>query len=85
MGSHGGGAVISEGVLADYEINRADPFSTIFKYSRFALKIANPRSISALSAWHAAQEYHVKVKGIPASASAEHDITDAMAKTSTAA
>ena len=76
----GEGAV--EGVLADYEINRADPLSTVFKYSRFGLKMANPRNISALSG---TKRKIIKVKGIPVSASMEHDITDAMAKNSTAA
>jgi hypothetical protein len=76
----GEGAI--EGVLADYEINHADPFSTVFKYSRFGLEMANPRNISALSG---IKRKIVKVKGIPASASTEHDITDAMAETSTVA
>ena len=76
----GEGAI--EGVLADYAINRADPFSTAFKYSRFGLKMANPRNTSALSG---KKRKIFKVKGIPASASMEHDITDAMAESSTAA
>jgi len=76
----GEGAI--EGVLADYEINRESPFSTAFKYSRFGLTMADPRNISALSG---TKRKIIKVKGIPASASMEHDITDAMAETSTAA
>jgi hypothetical protein len=76
----GEGAI--EGVLADYEINRAAPFTTAFKYSRFGLTMADPRNISALSG---TKRKIIKVKGIAASASAEHDITDAMAETSTAA
>ena len=76
----GEGAI--EGVLADYEINRDTPFSTAFKYSRFGLTMAVPRNISALSGTN---RKIIKVKGIPASASAKHDITDAMAETPTAA
>jgi len=76
----GEGAI--EGVLAEYEINRASPFSTAFKYSRFGLTMADPRNISALSG---TKRKIIKVKGIPGSASAVHDITDAMAETSPAA
>ena len=76
----GEGAI--EGTPADYEIQRTAPFSTAFKYSRFGLVKASPRNVSMLSG---KKHTIVKVKGIPASASAEHDITDAMADAQTAA
>ena len=56
----GEGAI--EGVLAEYEINRASPFSTAFKYSRFGLATADPRNISLPSG---TKRKIIKVKGIP--------------------
>ena len=76
----GEGAI--EGTPADYEIQRTSPFSTAFKYSRFGLVKASPRNVSVLSG---KKHRIIKVKGIPASASSEHDITDAMADAQTAA
>jgi len=38
-----------EGVAADYTIDRTDPFSTIFKYSRFGLTKADPRNVKSLT------------------------------------
>jgi len=44
---NGEGAI--EGVAADYTIDRANPFSTKFKYSRFGLTHAEPRDVSLLT------------------------------------
>jgi len=46
----GEGAI--EGVASDYVIDRADPFSTAFKYSRFGASSAAPRDAAALTGLH---------------------------------
>jgi hypothetical protein len=70
----GEGAI--EGVAEDYEIDPKNPFSTSFKFSRFGLAMAPPRNISVLSG---RKRKIIQTKGIVRSASAEHDITDAVA------
>jgi hypothetical protein len=67
----GEGAI--EGVPADYEIDRSSPYSTSFKYSRFGLKKAAPRNVTALTG---KKRKIVKVKGVPSVASMEHDVTE---------
>ena len=69
----GEGAI--EGVPEEYEIDRSAPFSTNFKFSRFDSLVAAPRNTKALTG---KKRKIVKVKGAPAKASMEHDITDEM-------
>jgi hypothetical protein len=45
--AQGEGAI--EGVVGDYIVDRKDPFSTVFKFGRFAAAAAPPREISKLN------------------------------------
>jgi hypothetical protein len=67
----GEGAI--EGVAADYEISQLDPFSHVFKYSRFLALHAAPRDTSSLSG------VRRNVDGLQrAAATAGDDVTSAM-------
>ena len=46
--AQGQGAI--EGVVADYVVDSHNPFSTEFKFGRFAAALAAPRDISNLNA-----------------------------------
>merc|ERR1712060_75302 len=52
-----------EGVASDYEISRADPFSTTFKYDRFSASSAAPRDVSKLSGVHRKAGRHGEAAG----------------------
>lgn len=52
-----------EGVASDYEISRADPFSTTFKYDRFSASSAAPRDVSKLTGVHRKAGRHGEAAG----------------------